>query len=100
MQNIEDDVEEEFKEDEGGAANALVGEGDDGHDNKDQSKKMARSRKKKMHKPYSSNFISLIVRFLLVVTVLEGYFVLCYFQAGNFLSVAKSIIQESGTITT
>lgn len=35
MQNIEDDVEEEFKEDEGGAANALVGEGDDGHDNKD-----------------------------------------------------------------
>lgn len=53
-----------------------------------------------MHKAYSSNFISLIVKFLLVVTILEGYFVLCYFQAGNFLSIAKSIIQESGTITT
>jgi len=52
-----------------------------------------------MHKKYSTNFISLIVKFLLVVTVLEGYFVLCYFQSGSFLSVAKNLIRESGTIT-
>jgi hypothetical protein len=52
-----------------------------------------------MHKKYSTNFISLIIKFLLVVTVLEGYFILCYFQSGNFLSIAKNLIKESGTIT-
>lgn len=53
-----------------------------------------------MHKKYSSNFISLIIKFMLVVTILEGYFILCYFESGKFLSVAKDLIQESGTITT
>jgi hypothetical protein len=52
-----------------------------------------------MHKKYSTNFIALILKFLVVVTVLEGYFVLCYFQSGSFLSIAKNLIKESGTIT-
>ena len=52
-----------------------------------------------MHKKYSTNFLTLIIQFLAVVTILEGYFILCYFLSGNFLSIAKNLIQESGTIT-
>jgi hypothetical protein len=52
-----------------------------------------------MHKKFSTNFISLIIKFMVVLTVLEGYFLLCYFQSLNFLSLANSVIKESGTIT-
>ena len=52
-----------------------------------------------MHKKFSTNFISLIVKFLVVITILEGYFLLCYFLSGKFLFVANNLIQESGTIT-
>lgn len=31
-----------------------------------------------MHKKFSTNFISLIVKFLVVLAVLEGYFILSY----------------------
>jgi hypothetical protein len=61
-------------------------------DGKGGKKRVQRSRKNKMHKKYSTNFISLIVKFMLVVTILEGYFILCYFESGKFLSVAKNLI--------
>ena len=51
-----------------------------------------------MHKKFSTNFLSLIIKFLVVVTVLEGYFLLNYFLSGEFLKVANNIIDESGTI--
>lgn len=93
-----DEIEEEdFKEKEGSGDEKDDEDGKNGGSG--QKKQRQRSRKNKMHKKYSTNFISLIVKFLLVVTVLEGYFILCYFQSGNFLSVAKNLIKESGTIT-
>lgn len=91
QQNVEEIEEEEFKEEK-------EQEGSDGEEGK-QKKGRVRSRKNKMHKKYSTNFISLIIKFLFVVTILEGYFVLCYFESGNFLQIAKNLIQESGTIT-
>ena len=80
MEDLEDD---EFKEEEGVAKDGEEGDGKGG-----PKKQRQRSRKNKMHKKYSTNFISLIVKFLLVVTVLEGYFVLCYLEAGNVLQIA------------
>ena len=59
-----------------------------------------RHRKNKMHKKYSTNFLTLMVKFLVVVAVLEGYFLFCYFQSISFLHIANNLIKESGTITT
>jgi len=92
-QQVDENEEEEFKEEE------VAGKEGEEVDGKGQKKTRQRSRKNKMHKKYSTNFISLIVKFLLVVSILEGYFVLCYFESGKFLSIAKNLIQESGTIT-
>jgi hypothetical protein len=76
QQNVEEIDEDEFKDQQRG--DTPDGEGED--DGKGGGKKQKqRSRKNKMHKKYSTNFISLIIKFLLVVTVLEGYFVLSYF---------------------
>ena len=61
----EDDLKEEEEKEEGY-------EGGKGH------KKRQRSRKNKMHKKFSTNFIALIIKFLLVLTVLEGYFLYSY----------------------
>lgn len=97
QQNVEEIEEDEFKEQDGAGQDGKDGEDGDGKGG--QKKQRQRSRKNKMHKKYSTNFISLIIKFLLVVTILEGYFVLCYFESGKFLSVAKNLIQESGTIT-
>lgn len=83
-----DDIDEdEFKDEEGK-------EGEDGDPTNPNkiSKKRQRMRKNKMHKKFSTNFISLLVKFLLVITVLEGYFVLCYFLSGKFLVIANDII--------
>lgn len=67
--------EDDFKDEEGK-------EGEEGDITNTGKKKGAkRSRKNKMHKKFSTNFISLIVRFLIVLTVLEGYFILSYLQA-------------------
>jgi hypothetical protein len=91
-QNMEDIDDEENKEDEGK---------DDENDPtaKEGKKTRQRSRKNKMHKKFSTNFISLIIKFLIVLTILEGYFILCYFQSVKFLSIANELIKESGTIT-
>lgn len=83
MEEIE---EEELKEEELLAKE----EGEDGLNG--GKKQRQRSRKNKMHKKYSTNFISLIFKFLFVVTILEGYFILCFFVSGNFLSIAKNLI--------
>ena len=89
MNDIDDEdmKDEDGKEEEG-----------EGGTNK-HKKGRQRSRKNKMHKKFSTNFISLIIKFLVVLAVLEGYFLLCYFNADSFLSVANSIINESGSIT-
>lgn len=92
--NIEDIEEEDFKEEEG-----REGEDSDPTNPNKQKKQRQRSRKNKMHKRFSTNFISLIIKFLVVVTVLEGYFLLCFLESGKFLSVANNLIQECGTVT-
>lgn len=51
-----------------------------------------------MHKKFSTNFISLLIKFLVVLTVLEGYFLLCYLRSINFLHNINNLIDESGTI--
>ena len=38
-----------------------------------------RNRKNKMHKKFSTSLFTLMLKFLVVVSVLEGYFLLCYF---------------------
>jgi hypothetical protein len=76
QQAVDEIEEEDFKEKEGSGDEK---EDEDGKNGGGQKKQRQRSRKNKMHKKYSTNFISLIVKFLLVVTVLEGYFILCYF---------------------
>ena len=76
QQAVDEVEEDEFKEKDG---NAEDKEDEDGKAEGGPKKQRARARKNKMHKKYSTNFISLIVKFLLVVTVLEGYFILCYF---------------------
>ena len=88
QQNVEDIEEEDFKEEEGTAGK----DGEEGDGKGGQKKTRQRSRKNKMHKKYSTNFISLIIKFLLVVSILEGYFILCYFESGNFLYIAKNLI--------
>lgn len=95
---------EEIEEDDFGKEGEEGTAGKDGDENNPdgsggEKKSRQRSRKNKMHKKYSTNFLTLIIQFLAVVTILEGYFILCYFLSGNFLSIAKSLIQESGTIT-
>mmetsp|Transcript_20230 Transcript_20230/g.14931 ORF Transcript_20230/g.14931 Transcript_20230/m.14931 type:complete len:97 (+) Transcript_20230:211-501(+) len=52
-----------------------------------------------MHKKFSTNFISLIVKFLVVLAILEGYFLICYFQAEKFLGVANDVVVEAGRTT-
>ena len=87
--------EEDLKEEEGKEGE----DADPTNQNKGKKNQRQRSKRNKMHKKFSTNFISLIIKFLVVLTVLEGYFLLCYLQAGNFLNVANNLIQESGTIT-
>lgn len=74
---MDENEEDEFKEEDTpglkeAEEEAKLGEGG-------PKKIRNRSRKSKNHKKYSTNFISLIVKFLLVVTILEGYFILCFF---------------------
>lgn len=89
MNDIDD---EEFKDEEGK-------EGEDGDpSNPNKTKKGRRSRKNKMHKKFSTNFISLLIKFVIVLTILEGYFLLCYLRSGSFLTIINNLIQESGTI--
>lgn len=94
-QQIEELEDEEPKEEEAQLAGADKGEEED----KGPKKARRQSKRGNNHKKYNTNFIGLIVKFLLVVTVLEGYFVLCFLEADDFLNVAKSLVQESGTIT-
>ena len=66
--------------DENEEADALLekGEGIEGEKAGEEEHKVKKTRKGKMHKKYSTNFLALIIKFLLVLTVLEGYFVLNY----------------------
>ena len=85
----EDEKDEEEKEEEGAdPANPKTKKGG-----------RQRSRKKNMHKKFSTNFISLIIKFLVVVTVLEGYFLLCFLETKSFLTTANSLILEAGAVT-
>jgi hypothetical protein len=70
--NMDDIDEDEFGKDD---------EGKDGEEDPTKQKKnqRQRGRKNKMHKKFSTNFLSLIIKFMVVLTVLEGYFLLCYF---------------------
>jgi len=34
-----------------------------------------------------------------VLTILEGYFIISYFQSGSFLSRVNDLVTESGAIT-
>ncbi len=74
-------------------------DGTPGEAGEEQQHKVRKTRKGKMHKKYSNNFIALILKFLVVLTILEGYFVLIFVQSGDFLDVALNLIRESGTIT-
>lgn len=87
MGDIDDD---DFKDEDG-----KDGEGDPNdpsNPNKTKNKQRQRSRKNKMHKKFSTNFISLLVKFLIVLTVLEGYFLLCYLRSISFLSIINNLI--------
>ena len=92
QQNMDDIDEEESKQDEEGKNE---GEGEE----QTKQYKHQKRRKNKMHKKYSSNFLSLIIKFIVVLTVLEGYFLLSYFMSLSFLSKINDLILESGTIT-
>lgn len=88
--------EDEFKDE----AEGKDGEdGDPSNPNKGKNKQRQRSRKNKMHKKFSTNFVSLLIKFICVLTIMEGYFVLCYLRSIDFLSVINNLIQESGSIT-
>lgn len=97
QQNLAEIEEEELKDEEGkeGEEGDTLGQGT----GKVKKGQRQRSRKNKMHKKFSTNFISLLVKFLIVLTVLEGYFLLCYLRSGDFLRIINDLIQESGTIT-
>jgi len=92
MGDIDD---EEFKDEEGKEGE----DNDPANPNKAKKNQRQRSRKNKMHKKFSTNFISLLIKFLVVLTVLEGYFLLCYLRSIQFLKVINNLIEESGTIT-
>lgn len=78
--------DEDFKDEDGK-------EGEDADNpNKTKKNQRQRSRKNKMHKKFSTNFISLLVKFLVVLTVLEGYFLLCYLRSIGFLNVINDLI--------
>jgi hypothetical protein len=87
--------DEEFKDEEGKDGE----DNDPSNPNKTKKNQRQRSRKNKMHKKFSTNFISLLIKFLVVLTVLEGYFLLCYLRSITFLKVINNLIEESGTIT-
>ena len=70
-----------------------------GEAGEEQQHKVKKSRKGKMHKNYTNNFLVLFLKFFVVLTILEGYFVLIFVQSGDFLDVALNLIRESGTIT-
>ena len=96
QQNLNDMDDDEFEDGKDEEAE----EGPEGQNMPGKIKKMRqRSRKKTLHKKFSTNFISLIVKFLVVVTILEGYFLLSFFMSDKFLGTVNSIIEESGSIT-
>lgn len=95
QQNMGEMDEDEFKEDGDGKEE----DGDPSNPNKGKNKQRQRSRKNKMHKKFSTNFVSLLIKFICVLTIMEGYFVLCYLRSIAFLSVINNLIQESGSIT-
>lgn len=88
--------EDDFKEEGEGKEGE---DGDPSNPNKAKKGQRQRSRKNKMHKKFSTNFISLLIKFLFVLTVLEGYFLLCYLRSISFLSIINDLIAESGSIT-
>ncbi len=83
LADIDDDVDLDDKEIEG----------------MDSKIKKRRSRKNKMHKKFSTNLITLSLKFLVVLALLLGYFLYSYIQSSQFLDVAIDLINESGTIT-
>ncbi len=52
-----------------------------------------------MHKGFTSNFIALFLKFIVVLSILEGYFLFSFFSSKAFLSVAINLIEEAGSIT-
>lgn len=75
-------------------------EGPEAEDGVDRHGKKNRSRRKKnTPKKFSTNFIALILKFVIVVSVLEGYFLYCYFSSGTFLSTVNALIDEQRLTT-
>ncbi len=58
-----------------------------------------KSGKSRISKGYTTNIISLIVKFLLIISILEGYFLFSYFWSKSFLTISINLIDETGTIT-
>lgn len=57
------------------------------------------TRKNKKLKKYSTNYIVLLIKFFVFITLLESYFLYQYFQSDNFLSRSLNMITEAATIT-
>ena len=90
-----EDIDEEEEE----AEENKEGEENNGEKEINKEYKHKRRGKNKMHKKYSSNFLTLIIQVFVVLTILEGYFLLSYFLSLKFLAEIKDLILESGTIT-
>ena len=106
--DVEDEEEKEKKDekDEDGKEEGEEGEDDDKkQDDASELLKAERtthrgSRKmKKKFKPYSTNILVLLLKFLFFVAILEGYFMYSYFKSAAFLSLALELIDELGAIT-
>ena len=57
------------------------------------------SRKHRKHKKYSTNIIMLTLKFCCVLTILQGYFLLTYFQSESFLKTSMGLVEEAEKIT-
>jgi len=108
-QNIDmEDEEEEKKEEKEGETEGKEGEGEEDEDKKpedssellheERTRRGSRKQKKKF-KPYATNIFMLLLKFLFFVAILEGYFMLSYFESDAFLSKALDLINEIGAIT-
>ena len=97
-----DDVPEEGKKDGDGKDDKSKTKGEEGqkepHSQSTQNRNRF-SRKNKKLKKYSTNYIMLLLKFFVVITFLESYFLYQYFQSDNFLQRSLDMIHEAAVIT-
>ena len=65
-----------------------------GEDKKDDYISKVKKSKKKKKKPLDSNFLSLTLRFLIFVLVIETYFLYTYLISKSFLERVSSMTRE------